>query len=83
MPRTFRELIWAYRGHEYAVLEKVAQVCAAIFEVNRDPKRRSLPFTAEDFFRRPGVKKQAIGRTPLTGGDLKAMKLIFAKKRTR
>lgn len=79
MPRTFRELVWAYRGHEYAAWEKVAQVCAMIAEANRDHKRRSRPYTAQDFFKRPGSQPPRRG-SPLTGGVLRSLKPLFQRK---
>jgi hypothetical protein len=80
MPRTFRELLWAYRGHEYAEWERTAQIWAVIAETNRDHKRRARPFSPFDLFRRPGRRSTPRG-IPLTGDALRAMKPLFVKKR--
>ena len=80
MPRTFRELAWAFRGREYAEWERLSSLLCLIANVNRDPKKRRQPFTPHDFFRRPGAKTQPRG-TPLTGDMFRAMKGLFVKKR--
>jgi hypothetical protein len=77
MPRTFRELLWAYRGHEYAEWERLSSLLCLIANVNRDPKKPAV--TPQHFFRRPGTRRPTRG-TPLTGDALRAMKSIFVKR---
>jgi len=79
MPRTLRELVWAYHGKEYAEWERTAQLWAVFAEANRNPKQRSTPFSASDLFQRPGTKR-ARG-VALTGQAFRAMRSIFVKKR--
>jgi hypothetical protein len=80
MPRTFREMVWAYRGHEYAEWERTSQLWAVFAESNRDPKKRARPFTPYDLFRRPGRQPKPRG-IPLTGDAFRAMKGLFVKSR--
>lgn len=81
MPRTFRELAWAYRGHEYAEWERLSALLCLMANVNRDPKTRRRPFTPHDFFIRPGAKRIPRG-APLDGSALRAMKGLFTKPRS-
>jgi hypothetical protein len=79
MPRTFRELVFAYRGKEYAEWDRLAALLCLIANVNRDPKKRTRPYTPHDFFRRPGTK--AVRGTALTASAFRSMKSMFVKKR--
>lgn len=80
MPRTCREMVWAYQGHEYAEWERTAQIWAVIAESNRDHKRRSRPYRPTELFQRPGRRAAPRG-VPLTGAAFRAMKGLFVKKR--
>jgi hypothetical protein len=80
MPRTLRELVWAYRGKEFAEWERLSALLCLLANVNRDPKKRRRPFSPHDFFRRPGTKAPRRG-TALTGESFRAMKGLFVKKR--
>jgi hypothetical protein len=78
MPRTFRELIWAYRGHEYAEWERLSSLLCLLANVNRDQKKKPTGYKPTDFFRRPGAKQ--VGGRKLTPAAFRAMKGIFVKK---
>lgn len=81
MPRTLRELVWAWQGEQYAAWERTAALMAMIANVNRDPKKKSTPYTPQDFFKRPGAKSLPRG-VPLTGDAFRSMKSAFITKRT-
>lgn len=82
MPRTFRELVWAYRGHEYAEWDRLSALLCLMANANRDTKKKRMPYTPHDFFRRPGAKRITRG-TSLTRDELRAMKRggLFTKPR--
>lgn len=50
-PRQFHALSKRYRDQQEAEVYSVSRVVAAIYDVNRDPKKRKKPITAEDFIR--------------------------------
>lgn len=80
MPRTLRELVWAWQGKEYAEWERLSALLCLVANANRDPKKRPRPFTPHDFFRRPGAKQMQRGAA-LTGESLRALKGLFVKPR--
>ncbi len=80
MPRTLRELVWAYRGREYAEWERLSVLLCAVINPHRDKSKKPSPFLPTDFFRRPGTKGRPRG-TPLTAGAFKAMRGLFVKKK--
>jgi len=53
MPRTMREMVWAYKGHEYAEYERLSIILAQNASIHRDPKKYPRGFRPDDFFRRP------------------------------
>ncbi|XZE55909.1 hypothetical protein SH139x_001958 [Planctomycetaceae bacterium SH139] len=48
-PLTLRELMWMADARRHAQWGQVSSVLAAIYEVNRDPKKRRKPFQPQEF----------------------------------
>ena len=82
MPRTLRELVWAYRGKEYADWERLSALLCLMANVNRDPKKKPTAYRPTDFFRRPGAKRGPRG-TALTAEAFRSMKKMFVKPRNQ
>ena len=82
MPRTLRELVWAYQGHEYAEWERLSALLCLMANVNRDPKTKRTPYKPTDFFRRPGTGRERRG-TALTAAEFRSMKRMFVKPRNQ
>lgn len=59
-PAQFVALVEQHRRKEKDDWRKVATIMAAIYEVNRNPKKRPRPFTADDFL--PREKKKQTDR---------------------
>ncbi len=78
MPRTMRELVWAYRGHEYAEYERLSCLLAQNASIHRDRQKHPRGFKPSDFFTRPTPGETQ--KTPLAG-SISSMRAAFIKRR--
>lgn len=78
MPLTLRELTHAAQGRLWSEWEQTAALEAMIANCHRDPKKKRTPYTAYDFFHRPGAKRPRVA-TSGTVDALHALKAVFTK----
>ncbi len=78
MPRTMREMVWAYRGHEYAEYERLSIILAQNASIHRDQKKYPRGFRPSDFFRRPTPGQEV---KPMVGRSIGSMRAAFIKRR--
>lgn len=77
-PYSLRQLFWMAEGRRSQEWSRTSTLCALIANVNRDSRRRSVPFSFYDFL--PGDLQKSFGKPrdrTFTKSDLHALKSMF------
>lgn len=79
-PREFKIISEGWEKQQEVLDRRAAQVVAAIYEQNRNKKKRSKPFSVQDFMPQKG-KKQSKEQTPEQ--MLSVLKAMFGHQKGR